>query len=206
MHIYAFGSICRGEYSQNSDIDILICINKDEYHEFSPEKFSIYHYERIAELWKEGNPFAWHLHLESKLIYSSNNIDFINTLGIPNSYRNIIIDFEKFKNLYIESKNDFMKGKNIVFNLSCIFLALRNISTCYSLVCKKPIFSRHSPLLIDNPIRIDESIFYILENARILSTRGIGEKINQDMTLKVKENIKYLDIWMIDMERLCYAI
>lgn len=206
MHIYAFGSICRGEYSENSDIDILICINRDEYHEFSPEKFSIYHYDRIAELWKEGNPFAWHLYLESKLLYSSDNINFIDKLGIPNSYKNIIIDFEKFKTLYIESINDFMKGKNTVFNLSCVFLALRNISSCYSLACKKPIFSRNSPLLIDTPIKINESIFYILENARILSTRGIGDKINQDMILKVKENVKYLDIWMMYMERLCHAI
>ena len=125
---------------------------------------------------------------------------------MPNNYKNITIDFEKFKTIYIESVNNFMKGKNIVFNLSCIFLALRNISTCYSLACNKPIFSRRSPLLIDHPIQIEKSIFHILESARILSTRGIGERINQEMILKVKNNIKYIDIWIVNMERLCYAI
>jgi predicted nucleotidyltransferase len=67
MHIYAFGSLCRGEVSRNSDVDLLALVDGfDE--RFNPEIYSIYSYRRIEELWREGNPFAWHLSLESRLV------------------------------------------------------------------------------------------------------------------------------------------
>lgn len=65
MHIYAFGSICRGDVSPASDVDLLAIV--DGYDErFSLDDYSIYSYDRIWEIWNEGNPFAWHLALESK--------------------------------------------------------------------------------------------------------------------------------------------
>ncbi|WET17143.1 hypothetical protein P2W49_10480 [Yersinia intermedia] len=38
---------------------LAIVSGRDE--RFNPRDYSIYSYERINELWKEGNPFAWHL-------------------------------------------------------------------------------------------------------------------------------------------------
>ena len=61
-HFYAFGSVCRGEIDPASDIDLLACLSTPN-PEIDPKKFSIYTYERIRELWHEGNPFAWHLYL-----------------------------------------------------------------------------------------------------------------------------------------------
>ena len=67
MHVYAFGSICRGDVSLTSDIDLLAVV--DGYDpRFDPNVFSIYSYNRIEELWAEGNPFAWHLAKESKVV------------------------------------------------------------------------------------------------------------------------------------------
>ena len=85
-HIYAFGSVCRGEISQDSDVDMLAIV--DEYDDrFNTEVFSVYSPERIQTLWSEGNPFAWHLSLEARLLFSTEATDFLSSLGNPNRYQ-----------------------------------------------------------------------------------------------------------------------
>lgn len=204
MHIYIFGSICRGEYLQDSDIDLLVCIQENDTHEFDTTKFSIYHYTRLKELWSEGNPFAWHLYLESKLVYASDDLDYIKNLGKPSFYCNFNSDFNKFYMLYNQSMTELLENKNIIFNLSCIFLALRNIATCYSLSkMEKPIFSRKSPYLIDIPINLNMKIFTILEKARILSTRGIGRSIIDSEIEQIKTEREVIESWLKKLERYC---
>lgn len=102
MHIYAFGSLCRGDVASNSDIDLLAIVDRLDLR-FDPELFSIYSYSRINELWEEGNPFAWHLALESSLIFSSTQENYIKQLGNPKNYRNCISDCEKFLALFQEA-------------------------------------------------------------------------------------------------------
>jgi hypothetical protein len=179
MHIYAFGSLCRGEVDLGSDIDMLACVESDNLC-LDKEKFSIYKYSRIEQLWAEGNPFSWHLHLESKLIYSSDNKDFIIALGSPAPYIKATEDCAKFLELFVQSYEAIISSKNSrIFNLSCMFLATRNFATCYSLGKGKPVFSRKSPFLIDDKLEIDNDLFNSLAQARILSTRGYGTILNE---------------------------
>ena len=81
LHIYAFGSICRGDVAPDSDIDLL-AITSGGSNELSRSMFSIYSHSKIEKIWNEGNPFAWHLHQESKLLHSSDSSDFIFDLGV----------------------------------------------------------------------------------------------------------------------------
>ena len=200
MHIYIFGSICRGEYTHNSDIDLLACIEENTSHEFDISKFSIYQYTRLKELWEEGNPFAWHLYLESKLVYSSDGNDHLRDLGQPNLYLGFKEDFKKFKELYNESAKEFLEKKNITFNLSCMFLAVRNIATCYSLKIGNPVFSRYSPYAIKLPIKLNKNVFSILERARILATRGVGEKITSFEVKQVTDQLDLIKSWLREIE------
>ena len=62
MYIYAFGSLCRGQVDLESDVDLLAIVDGHD-DRFDPSKFSIYSYNRVREIWQEGNPFAWHLSL-----------------------------------------------------------------------------------------------------------------------------------------------
>ena len=81
MYLYIFGSACRGELDENSDIDMLaIHDEKEKTYHLDGNKISIYSERKIKEIWDMGNPFAWHLHYESKLIYSPNDIDFLKNL------------------------------------------------------------------------------------------------------------------------------
>src|SRR6266567_2727843 len=99
MHIYAFGSLCRGEVSFGSDVDVL-AITEGFDSRFDPDAFSIYSYKRICDLWKDGNPFAWHLATEAKLIFASNGINFLAELGAPSQYTRCAEDCLKFARLY----------------------------------------------------------------------------------------------------------
>ncbi|CAM3053047.1 nucleotidyltransferase domain-containing protein [Pseudomonas plecoglossicida] len=196
MHIYAFGSVCRGEIDKGSDVDLLACVDGPAPH-IDTEKYSVYQYERLESLWEEGNPFAWHLHLESKLLFASDGTDYLGGLGSPAAYTQGDEDCEKFRVLFERSLEAVSQSSNsATFHLSCIFLAVRNFATCHSLSLGKPIFSRRSPLLISPSLDVGSEVFSILTRARLLSTRGYGEPI---MPNEVEAAIKAVSIvprWM----------
>lgn len=180
MNIYIFGSIVRGEIDHYSDVDLLL-IKDDEISDADPSKYSIYTEERIKSMFTEGNPFAWHLFYESVLVYSSGE-DYIKSLGVPSIYSNCKSDLQKFKELFEQSFNS-LKDNNFstTFDLSMIFLAIRNFATCYSLgVYEKPIFARTSfEKLIDFPLNINRKVVDLLMMSRISSTRGLSYEIDE---------------------------
>lgn len=196
MHIYAFGSICRGEIDLGSDVDLLACVSGPAI-EIDREKYSVYQYASLKNLWEKGNPFAWHLHIESKMIFSPDGADFIASLGEPEPYRSVALDLQKFQRLFENSYQALkVSESSVVFHLSCIFLAIRNFATCHSLAIGKPVFSRRSPLLIDCVLDIDATVFSTLVRARILSTRGLGRVISSDEAVRAVAELKMIPDWM----------
>jgi hypothetical protein len=198
MHIYVFGSVCRGEIDHTSDVDLLALVNGSDIR-FDKKLYSIYSYERICEIWEEGNPFAWHLALESKPIFLVDGNDFLATLGKPNPYKKCLSDCEKFITLYDQARASLLGGKSSrVFDLSTVFLSVRNIATCYSLgVGIQPDFSRHSALRIkDCPIQISNEAYKVFEAARILSTRGQGSDIGACDTERAIASLDAIGTWM----------
>lgn len=182
MHIYAFGSVCRGEIDAESDIDLLAIV--DGYDDrFDSSTYSIYSYNRLVELWREGNPFAWHLANEAKIIYSSNEDDFIKDLGKPNEYRKCKRDCIKFFNLYCKAVDSISSGGNsLIFEMSSIFLAVRNFATCYLLgQYKIGNFSRRSAQQMnEKSLQISNETYRLLERSRILCIRGTGKMIKRN--------------------------
>ena len=195
-HFYAFGSICRGELDRSSDVDLLACVTGASA-DVDTEKFSVYQHDRLRELWTEGNPFAWHLHLESRLLFASDGVDFLAALGPPAAYRAGVADCEKFAQLFLDSLSQLSETQvSATFNLSCIFLAARNFATCYSLSHGRPIFSRRSPLMIETPLSISEEAFSVLSRARVLSTRGLGEVLSGEDVMLAAEAAPSIQSWM----------
>lgn len=201
MHIYAFGSVCRGEIDSQSDIDLLAVVEGYD-DRFDSSIYSIYSYKRLEELWMEGNPFAWHLSSEAKIIFSSNGEDFLSQLGLPETYKKCKEDCRKFYNLYCKAINSISHGSSsLVFELSSIFLAIRNFATCF-LLGKRQIqnFSRRSALQMDEQsIKIYSDTFKILERARILCIRGTGDIIKKDEIKSSLEDIYSVKTWMTDL-------
>lgn len=201
MHIYAFGSICRGEIDLGSDIDLLACVDK-----LSPrldaQKYSVYRYERLRELWKEGNPFAWHLHLESRLVFASDGADFLRGLGAPARYMAIEADAAKFKSLFDRSYQQLKHDSNsATFHLSCMFLAVRNFATCHSLSLGAPVFSRRSPLMVRPSLNMAADAFLVLTRARLLSTRGYGANLSDEEIALAIKAAAIVPEWMVMLRR-----
>jgi hypothetical protein len=198
MHIYAFGSVCRGDLSPGSDVDLL-AIAETLDPRFDPEIYSIYSYKRICELWEEGNPFAWHLWLESKLLYSPDGNDYLRALGSPRPYQNCFRDCEKFAELFRDGVNSILATRaSTVFDLSTIFLSIRNFASCFSLgVTTKPDFSRNAALhLGKHSLRLSAHSYQVLERARILCTRGNGTLILEDEIESTIERLDEVRKWM----------
>lgn len=196
-HIYAFGSICRGEVTPESDVDLL-AITQGSDQRFSSDLYSIYSYARIEEIWNEGNAFAWHLSLEARLLYSPDNTDYLHQLGTPAIYQSAARDCQKFFALFEGSARALRAGTNSpVFELSTIFLAVRNFATCYSLGAGFPDFSRHSALRLGaNSLVFPNSAFSILERARLLCTRGLGNMISKEEVTSVIMALAAIEQWM----------
>lgn len=196
MHIYVFGSVCRGEIDLGSDVDLLACVD-----ELSPrvdtQKFSVYRYERLRELWTEGNPFAWHLHLEAKLVFASDGVNFLHSLGAPVRYMAVEHDVAKFKRLFDRSYHELKHGSNsATFHLSCIFLAVRNFATCHSLSLGVPVFSRQSPLIVSPSLNMEANAFSVLVRARLLSTRGYGASLTDEEIAAAIKAVAIVPEWM----------
>jgi predicted nucleotidyltransferase len=200
MHIYAFGSVCRGEIDHGSDIDMLACIKGGE-PPIDAKQFSIYTYDKLQELWRVGNPFVWHLHFESKLVFSCDGSDFLSGLGVPAKYQEIEFDLAKFRELFDGAVAALMAGaENSIFNLSCVFLAVRNAAMCYSIYCGKAEFSRYSALNVEPVLPVSRNVYEILVRARLLSSRGYGSLISKQEVAAVVEVIDVIRSWMDRLE------
>ena len=198
MYLYIFGSACRGELDKNSDIDMLsIHDDKEKINHLDENKISIYSARKIKEIWDMGNPFAWHLHYESRLVYSSNDIDFLANLGTPSVYKEGLTDCIKFYNILEQSINSVKNYKySLVFDLSTIFLCIRNISTCYSLHFNRPNFSRDSAILLgQNSLAIDLEIYNFLKNCRLANTRGRDILLTDAEINLVLKELESIQIW-----------
>ena len=198
MHIYAFGSICRGDVSADSDVDLLAIVDGFD-SRFDPNVYSVYSYQRINEIWAEGNPFAWHLAIESRLLFSSDGLDLLRLKGKPSRYRACRQDCEKFQTLFLDARSSMMDDTvTRTFDLSMVFLAIRNFATCFSLGCSNiPDFSRHSAIRIgERSLSIPLEAYRILERARILCTRGHGPAINDEEAQMAARHFPGIEEWM----------
>jgi len=198
MHIYAFGSVCRGDIDSSSDIDLLAIVNGFD-HRFDPQLYSIYSRRRIGEIWAEGNPFAWHLSIESRLIFSSDGSDILSSMGQPNRYTACRQDCEKFRNLFLEAQSSIREdGRTMTFDLSTTFLAIRNFATCFSLGrLETPVFSRNAALLLsERSLPISAAAYSVFERARILCTRGYGPGVSKDEAHMAMGFLSTIEKWM----------
>ena len=201
MHIYAFGSVCRGDVSVGSDVDLLAIVDGHD-PRFSTEDYSSYSYDRVRELWAEGNPFAWHLSLEAKLVYASDQVGFLESLGQPMRYRKCRQDCERFFALFREARESLrFQASSMVFDLSMVFLAVRNFATCFSLgKLPKPDFSRNSALRLGTySLSIRTVAYDVIERSRLLSTRGVGPPVTDSEAKSVVSQLPRVEEWMVNL-------
>jgi hypothetical protein len=198
MHIYAFGSICRGQISVGSDVDLLAAVSGGQ-NQFDRSMFSIYSHLRLKEIWFEGNPFAWHLHHEARLIHASDGRNFLADLGVPQPYCQRYFDCERFLQLLKQARSSVGRDHgSVIFDLSTAFLSLRNFASCYILGnVGEHDFSRNVAVRLMGPNPpISTAAYKILERARLLCTRGYGELLTSAEVDCGLDSLPELEAWM----------
>jgi hypothetical protein len=204
MHVYAFGSICRGEIALDSDIDLLALVEGHD-DRFDPGKYSIYSYSKMALLWSRGSPFAWHLCREARMLFASDHTDYLASLQTPSKYLHYEEDCVKFAGAFRQARLSLIgNSTSQVFDLSTIFLSIRNIATCFSLgVLGIPTFSRHSALSLTGQFTLPLSpkSYRITERARILCTRSVGPALLQNEIVSVTCELNIIEQWMDTLVR-----
>jgi len=200
--IYAFGSICRGEIDKYSDIDILVVTEASSIQEY-PSNYSYYKKMTLKKLWEEGNPFAWHLYSEAKLLFSLKSKDYIKELGKPSKYKNMKKDIKYLLKIFEEAKSSIeFDFSSLTYDLSIVFLVIRNVATCYELgVNQRFCFSRDSAIEIgDNKLKIPLSDYNTLKSCRLLSTRGVGKMPTKSEFKSVIDQLPRLEKWIMLIE------
>jgi hypothetical protein len=171
--IYVFGSLCRGDISATSDVDVLVIPfgrNKSEF----PREWSIYSPELLAEYFRKGRLFAWHLHLEAKCVFSPHEIAFLERLGPPAPYSTITDDIDELAILLQEALDELAAGtKNVIYELGIAYTAIRDLamSASWSLL-DAPCFAADAPFRLPLAFPLSRFTFDQIRLARHASTRG----------------------------------
>lgn len=186
--IYVFGSICRGEISPTSDVDVLVLPFTDDRSKL-PVSWSIYAPELLREYYSQGRLFAWHLHLEAKCIFSPFERPFLNSLGAPAPYSTMRKDIDELEELLQEAIHELKNGtKSVVYELGIAYTAIRDLAMSASwALLGSPCFSSDAPYRLPNPCPLGFATYKQAKLARHSSTRGT--EIEADLDQAVNEII-----------------
>lgn len=156
---FVFGSVARGQGDAQSDLDLLAVVQDgcgkvaeedvlahvpDEMQAFEPS-VSWYGYNRISEMFRNGELFAWHLHQEAVPVYDPESV--LLNLGPPAPYATGPDDVAFFESLLLSIPPQLEAAPtNAVYELGLVYVCLRNIGMAASgQLASKPNFSRYSP-------------------------------------------------------------
>lgn len=185
--VYAFGSIVRGDVQSTSDVDILAIPFTENTSKF-PATWSIYSPKLLEQYFEEGRLFAWHLHLEARVVYTPNKVDFISKLGEPREYRSAMEDVKDLGQILDDALIGIVNEQNSeIFDYGVMYTALRDIAMSASyVIMDKPNFSRMAPyeIPVEFPLPIETYKKAML--ARHCSTRGL------DLSLCFEEEKQFL--------------
>jgi predicted nucleotidyltransferase len=205
--IYIFGSVGRGEHDERSDLDILAVVRNrsgkvkeglvltyiPKHLTLLKPSISWYGRERIAEMYHNGELFAWHLYRETVAIFEQ--YPFLATLGEPKPYRDGAVDVRSFQKILQGIPDQVaLNLHNAIYETGLIYVCLRNITMAASWsLCNKPDFSRYSPFRLNRvstcPISLEQ--YEIAMTCRMSGQRGLPPppQVNAEFTLKVYERL-----------------
>lgn len=216
--IYIFGSVGRGQQDALSDLDLLAIVKNGagKISELSvvshvPEAFrglkpsiSWYGGDRLSEMFRNGELFAWHLHRETLPLYDPNS--FLKSLGQPAEYRDAAVDTRSFQKVLKGIPSQISANEyNAVYEAGLIYVCLRNIAMAASWsLCDFPDFTRYSPFKLKRirqcPISREE--FDLTMTCRMAGQRGKVPPAHVDREL-VLDIYQRLDPWI---EQLCLIV
>ncbi|HEV7694453.1 MAG TPA: nucleotidyltransferase domain-containing protein [Hyphomonadaceae bacterium] len=213
---YYFGSVGRGDHDDRSDLDILAVVQDGkglvpqrkvlellptERLEMRPS-ISWYGKKRLAEMFKNGELFAWHLFRETLPIWQTEPV--MQILGRPSQYRDGLKDVRSFRTVMSEIPAQIRRNKfNAIYEAGLVYVCVRNIAMSASwYLCERPDFSRYSAFRLGPtlacPISVEE--FDVAMACRMAGQRGqsLPKNISGDFVITLFERI---DPWISRLEQ-----
>jgi hypothetical protein len=185
---YIFGSAGRGQQDHLSDLDVLAVVRNGGGNvpdsiiashvpdKLKPLKLSISWYgrDRLREMFRNGELFAWHLHRETIPLFDPEN--FLAGLGRPSDYRECVADVTSFQRVMAGIPAQVaLNEQNAIYEAGLVYVCLRNIAMAASWsLCAFPDFSRYSAFRLSgvDPCPISAQEFDLTMACRMASQRG----------------------------------
>ncbi|WP_156380870.1 nucleotidyltransferase domain-containing protein [Pseudolabrys sp. Root1462] len=185
---YIFGSVGRGHADILSDLDILAVVknnrgkvDESEVLRFVPQQYSHlkpsiswYGALRVAEMFRNGELFSWHLYRETLPLFDPTR--FLPSLGEPAVYKDCLQDVRSFRAILSSIPAQVQRSAmNAAYEAGLVYVCLRNIAMAASWrLCDRPDFSRYSVFHLRSirpcPVSVEE--FDAAMHCRMASQRG----------------------------------
>lgn len=199
--IYVFGSVCRGDSTPTSDVDVLV-VPFDVASSQFPQNWSVYSPELLSEYFKVGRLFAWHLYLEAKCVFSPRSEYFLTSLGSPAPYSTASDDIDDLEVLLNEALNELAAGtENVIYELGITYTAIRDLamSASWSLL-GSPCFGADAPYRLPVAPPLPRETYHQAMMARHASTRGVRLDFDPANTAAVVANAS-LKSWVASLRQ-----
>jgi hypothetical protein len=190
LAVYLFGSAARGEVDERSDLDLLAVVAdragkvvQSEVERHVPKilgslepSISWYGFNRLREMFRNGELFAWHLYRETTPLFEARAV--LASLGTPAPYLNAAEDVTSFEAILSGIPGQLAASpQNAVYEMGLIYVCLRNICMAASWsLCPNPDFSRYSPFSLRGvaPVPISRLEYDLAMSCRLAGQRGMA--------------------------------
>ncbi len=202
ISVCVFGSMARGDYDGSSDADILVVVEdrsgkvcEDLVADYvrpwvaQLPTISWYGRHRLQSMFRNGHLFAWHLYLESKVLWGPSAI--VDVFGRPAPYKDALLDMSSFHEV-IEGVPHALRHcmNNAIYEMGLLYVCVRNIAMSASWhFCGEPDFTRYSPF---NPklreLCATRRSYELAMSCRMASQRGlrIANPVDTDTVLELQ--------------------
>lgn len=171
---YIFGSVCRGEPDEGSDVDVLVVAENGRAHLNLPAAWSCYGRNRLRILFRRGTLFAWHLYLESVQLWPLGPGGYLKKIGPPKPYTGAIREITDLQHILLDASKELLGGtQSPVYEFGLLALACRDAAMAASSTLVGQFdFSRYAPLHLPARFPLSKAQFDYLLKCRRASTRG----------------------------------
>lgn len=157
--IYLYGSMARGDISEDSDCDLLVAISdcseetfnsiKDSIKTWHPElncEIAIYQMSALKSMQAKGSLFLWHIKTEGRVVFSRGN-QFSKLLSELAEYSSASEAIAEYRDIFHDIMEDSSDEIEVIqYNLSVMATLIRNICIIYCYLIGDKQFGRTSPI------------------------------------------------------------
>lgn len=187
--IALFGSFARGDADPASDVDVIVVVDSPAARDAleitsvlgsrlarSPQ-IALYGTRRIAQMYRQGHLFAWHLFLEARPFPGLASEGFLRTLGEPAPYLDAAADVRGLLELLVSIPANLTKcPRNVCYEAGLLYMCARCIAMSASWYADSGLdFSRDSPYRLQGvpcSFPLPRPHYASLVHARLAGTRG----------------------------------